>query len=385
MAVSDVVVPFTLSVPERELDDLRRRLAASRLPTAETVDDWSQGVPLARVQALVEHWQTAYDWRRCEARLNEVGQFRTQLDGVDIWFLHARSRHEDARPLLLTHGWPGSVLDFLDVLGALVDPTAHGGMVADAFHVVVPSLPGFGFSGKPTEAGWGLPRIARAWAGLMARLGYDGYIAQGGDWGAGVVNHMAAQHAPGLAGIHLNFPILVPPPLADDSEPSDEEVKALAELTAYSRDELAYATVQMTRPQTLGYGLADSPIGQAAWIYEKLALWSGHWGDPEPVFTLDQMLDTITLYWLSNSGASSARMYWESFGRDFSRMPIDAPAGVTLFRGDAYQPPRVWGERVYSDLVLWNTVHAGGHFPALEQPEAFVAEVRAFAAALRAR
>jgi epoxide hydrolase len=348
---ADAVLPLTIAVPESDLEDLRRRLDATRFPPAETVDDWSQGAPLARIEALVEYWRTEYDWRRCEARLNELGQFRTNLDGVDIWFMHVRSPHADARPLVLTHGWPGSVLDFLGAIPALVDPTAHGGTEADAFHVVVPSLPGYGFSGKPTEAGWGLPRIARAWAELMRRLGYDDYIAQGGDWGAGVVTHMARQEVPELAGIHLNFPILIPPPPPEAGEPSSEEAEVLAALEEYSKTEMAYAIQQMTRPQTLGYGLADSPVGHAAWIYEKLAIWSGFYGDPEPVFTFDQILDTISLYWLTNSGASSGRLYWESFAGDFSRAPVSAPVGVTLFGGDAYRPPRIWGERVYSDLV----------------------------------
>jgi epoxide hydrolase len=382
---ADAVLPLTIAVPESDVEDLRRRLAATRFPPAETVDDWSQGAPLAGVEALVEYWRTEYDWRRCEARLNELGQFRTNLDGVDIWFIHVRSPHADARPLVLTHGWPGSALDFLGAIPALVDPTGHGGTEADAFHVVVPSLPGYGFSGKPSRGGWGLPRIARAWAELMHRLGYDDYIAQGGDWGAGVVTHMARQEVRALAGIHLNFPVLIPPPLPDAGEPTAEEAEAMAALDEYSKAEMAYAIQQMTRPQTLGYGLADSPVGQAAWIYEKLAIWSGSYGDPEPVLTFDQMLDTISLYWLTNSGASSARLYWESFAGDFSRAPVAAPVGVTLFGGDAYRPPRIWGERVYSDLVQWNTVPAGGHFPALEQPEAFVAELRLYAAALRAR
>jgi epoxide hydrolase len=370
------VTPFKVHVPQATVDDLKNRLANARWPDKETVTDWSQGVPLAKAQALAEYWRTRYDWRRVENTLNGLPQFRTQIDGLGIYFIHVRSKHQSALPIILTHGWPGSIIEFLQVIGPLTDPTAHGGKAEEAFHVVIPSLPGFGFSDKPTEVGWGLPRIANAWAVLMARLGYSHYVAQGGDWGAGVTSWMAKQHVSGLAAIHLNLPILFPPPPAPPGGYTAAEQPALAQLGKYGSDGAAYALIQGTRPQTLGYGLADSPVGQAMWIYEKFQAWSDNKGDPAEAISVDHMLDDISLYWLTDTAASSARLYFESWGKDFGRMPIDLPVAVSIFKGDFFTPPKVWGDETYSKLFYWNEVQKGGHFAALEQPELFVVELR---------
>jgi pimeloyl-ACP methyl ester carboxylesterase len=303
-------------------------------------------------------------------------QFRTQIDGLGIYFIHVRSKHQNALPIILTHGWPGSIIEFLQVIGPLADPTSHGGKADEAFHVVVPSLPGFGFSDKPTEAGWRLPRIANAWAALMGRVGYSHYVAQGGDLGAGVSSWMAKQRVSGLAAIHLNLPILFPPPPPPPGGYTAAEQPALAQLGKYAGDGSGYASIQATRPQTLGYGLADSPVGQAMWIYEKFQAWSDNKGDPAEAISVDHMLDDITLYWLTDTAASSARVYFESFAKDFARMPIDLPVAVSIFKGDFFTPPKVWGDQTYSKLFYWNEVPKGGHFAALEQPEFFVAELR---------
>jgi epoxide hydrolase len=371
---SEAVAEFRLAIPAAALEDLRARLAATRWPEKETVGDWSEGVPLVKMKALAAYWRSGYDMRRLERRLNAVPQYRTRIDGLGIHFLHVRSKHANALPLILTHGWPGSVIEFLKVVGPLTDPTAHGGGAEDAFHIVGPSLPGFGFSDKPAERGWGLPRIARAWAVLMKRLGYGSYVAQGGDWGAGVTTWMAKQHVEGLKAVHLNLPILFPPPL--EGEPSPEEKAALGKLIAYGETGSAYARLQGTRPQTIGYSLSDSPVGQAAWIYEKLAQWSDPNDGPEHELTRDEILDNIMLYWLPNTGASSARLYFESFAADFSTQKLDIPVAVSVFPGELYRPLRVWGERAYSKLYYWNEVARGGHFAAFEQPEIFVAELR---------
>ena len=373
-AATDAVTPFELRVPQAALDDLKQRLAKTRWPEKETVGDWSQGVPLEKMKALATYWRSNYEMRRLEQRLNAFPQFRTRIDGLGIHFLHLRSKHPNALPIIITHGWPGSVVEFLEVMGPLTDPTAHGGRAEDAFHVVVPSLPGFGFSDKPTEPGWGLPRIAKAWAVLMRRLGYESFVAQGGDWGAGVTTWMAKQHVEGLKAIHLNLPILFPPPI--EGEPSAEEKAALAKLIEYGNTGSAYARVQGTRPQTIGYNLSDSPVGQAAWIYEKLVEWSDPNDEADRKLTRDEILDNIMLYWLSNTGASSARLYFESFATDFSTQKLDIPVGVSVFPGELYRPLKIWGERVYSKLYYWNDVARGGHFAAFEQAEIFVAEVR---------
>ena len=375
-AATKDVTPFSVHVPQAALDDLKRRLAAVRWPDRGSATDWSQGVPLAKAQSLIEYWRTRYNWRRAESSLNALPQFRTQIDGLGIYFLHVRSKHENALPIILTHGWPGSIIEFLQVIGPLVDPTAHGGKADEAFHVIVPSLPGFGFSDKPTEAGWRLPRIANAWAALMTRLGYSRYVAQGGDWGAGVTSWMAKQRVSGLAAIHLNLPILFPPPPPLAGGYTAAEQPALAQLGKYAGDGSGYASIQATRPQTLGYGLADSPVGQAMWIYEKFQAWSDNQSDPVEAVSVDHMLDDITLYWLTDTAASSARLYFESFAKDFARMPIDLPVAVSIFKGDFFTPPKVWGDQTYSKLFYWNEVPKGGHFAALEQPELFVAELR---------
>src|SRR6266853_898112 len=370
------VTPFKIHVPQAALDDLKKKLADARWPDKETVADWSQGVPLARAQALVENWRTRYDWRRVESSLNALPQFRTQIDGLGIYFIHVRSKHETALPIILTHGWPGSIIEFLQVIGPLTDPTAHGGKADEAFHVVIPSLPGFGFSDKPTEVGWRLPRIANAWAALMARLGYSRYVAQGGDWGAGVTSWMAKQREPRLAAIHLNLPILFPPPPPPPAGYTAVEQAALAQLVKYGSDGSGYASIQGTRPQTLGYGLADSPVGQAMWIFEKFQAWSDNKGDPAEAISVDRMLDDVSLYWLTDTAASSARVYFESFAKDFARMPLELPVAVSIFKGDFFGPPKVWADQTYSKLFYWNEVPKGGHFAAFEQPRLFVAEVR---------
>jgi pimeloyl-ACP methyl ester carboxylesterase len=375
-SATKAVTPLEIHMPAAALADLNRRLTNTRWPDKEPAADWSQGVPLAKARALIEYWRTRYDWRRVERTLNALPQFRTQVDGLGIHFIHVRSKHPDALPIIMTHGWPGSVIEFLQVIAPLVDPTAHGGGPDDGFHVVIPSLPGFGFSDKPTEPGWRLPRIAQAWGILMQRLGYTHYVAQGGDWGAGVTSWMAKQQPSGLAAIHLNLPILFPPPPPPPGGYTAEEQAALAQLERFSTDASGYASIQGTRPQTLGYGLADSPVGQAMWIYEKFQGWTDNKGEPEEAVSVDHMLDDITLYWFTNTAASSARLYYESFTKDFVRMPLELPVAISIFKGEMFRPPKVWGERTYSKLFYWNDVPKGGHFAALEQPEFFVNELR---------
>ena len=366
---STAITPFKLAIPQRDLDDLKRRLDMTRWPEREAVDDWSQGAPLARVQALVAYWRTRYNWRRCEAMLNGFGQYRTPIDGLNIHFLHVRSKHEKALPLILTHGWPGSVIEFHKVIRPLTDPIAYGGKAEDAFHVVAPSLPGYGFSDKPTRTGWDLAHIARAWAQLMSRLGYMRYVAQGGDWGSAVSTHMGQQQPAGLAAIHLNMPILSPP-----RESPPPVAPAGARPRAFRG--AGYAQIQSTRPQTVGYGLNDSPAGQAAWIYEKYAEWTDSNHNPEAVLTQDEMLDNIMLYWLSGSATSSARLYWESFDKLREVDHLDIPVGCSIFPGEVFKVQKAWGERTYAKLFYWNEVERGGHFAAFEQPEIFVRELR---------
>lgn len=368
------VTPFTLDIPQAELDQLRARLATTRWPERETVDDWSQGASLAKVRGLVEHWASAYDWRRCEAALNGFGQFRTEIDGLGIHFIHVRSPHANALPVILTHGWPGSVIEFLKVIGPLTDPVAHGGDAADAFDVVIPSLPGYGFSDKPTEAGWSVERIAAAWDVLMKRLGYDRYVAQGGDWGSAVSSAMGRQAPAGLVALHLNMVLAAPEPGAA----LDEEEKAAVKLMKkQDRWGSGYAKLQATKPQTIGYALADSPVGQAAWIYEKFHGWTDCGGDPESVLSRDEMLDNIMLYWLPNTAASAARLYWESLYAGLRPAPIEIPVACTIFPAELSRPPRRWAERLYPRLASWTAAEKGGHFAAFEQPEIFVREVRA--------
>lgn len=374
-AMTTALRPFRVAIPQIALDDLTARLDRVRWPERETVTDWSQGVPLGAMQDLVDHWRTRYDWRRCEAAINAHPQFLTELDGLDIHFLHVRSPHADALPLVLTHGWPGSVLEFLTAIPALTDPTAHGGRPEDAFHVVIPALPGYGFSAKPEAPGWDVARIARSSGTLMRRLGYERFVAQGGDWGSAVTRSMAEQRVAGLIGIHLNMVIVFPP---DDEDYADAEaLEARAAADAHRQWGLGYSTQQSTRPQTIGYALADSPVGQAAWIYEKFQAWTDNRGTPELAVSRDAMLDTITLYWLTDSAASSARLYWESFRSAFGSAPIDLPVACTIFPAEMRRPPRRWAEKVFSRIVYWNRAEHGGHFAALEQPELFVEELRA--------
>ncbi len=374
--------PFTLAIPQDQIDDLHRRLDSTRWPERETVDDWSQGVPLAELQDLVARWRYGYDWRACEARLNGFGQFTTQIDGLDIHFLHVRSPQENAVPLILTHGWPGSVVEFLTAIGPLTDPLAHGGRAEDAFHVVIPSLPGYGFSGKPVRTGWGVERIGRAWAVLMERLGYHRWFAQGGDWGAIVTTVLGAQAPQGLAGIHVNMPV-ARPTREDHANPDPEEQRAIDAGEHYKTYEAGYSTQQSTRPQTIGYALVDSPVALAGWIYEKMWAWTDNRGHPRDALSQDTILDNIMLYWLTASGASAARLYWESFGAIAKSPPIALPAGVSTFPREITRAPRKWAERLLTNIVYWNEAPRGGHFAAWEQPELFVDELRKCFALMR--
>lgn len=375
------VKPFEVAVPQAAIDDLRRRIDQARWPDRETVRDWSQGVPENALRALVSHWRHGHDWRACERWINAQGSFVTTIDGLDIHFLHIRSPEPDATPLLLTHGWPGAILEFRDAVPGLVDPVCNGGEPEDAFHLVIPSLPGFGFSGKPDAPGWGTRRIADAWTELMHRLGYETWLAQGGDWGAAVTTELGVRQTLGLAGIHVNLPLVLPaqpePPFLPD------EQAMLDAMGRYIADEAAYAQQQATRPQTLGYGLADSPIGQAAWIYEKFSSWAECDGAAESALSRSAMLDVISLYWFTNSGASSARLYWESFRDGFGARTIPIPAGCSIFPSELYRAPRRWAERVMPNLVWWSEPAHGGHFAAMEQPALFVQEMRGFARAVR--
>ena len=372
--MTTAISPFRIAVSDDVLEDLRTRLRRTRWPEAELVDDWSQGAPLQWIKDICQYWAETYDWRQREAQLNRFSQFTTEIDGLGIHFLHVRSKHENALPIILTHGWPGSIFEFLKVIGPLTNPTAYGGKAEDAFHVVIPSLPGFGFSDKPIEKGWNLPRIARAWATLMKRLGYDRWVAQGGDWGAGVTTWLAQQRAVGLAAVHLNLPIMFPPPV--EGTPNSEEKESIAQLIAFDKTLSGYAKIQATRPQTLGYALTDSPVGQAAWIYEKFGDWTDSKHDPESVLTREEMLNNISLYWLTSTATSSARLYSESFYTDFSTQKLDLPVAVSVFPGELYRPLKPWAERIYPQLYYWNEVSKGGHFAAFEQPGIFVAELR---------
>ena len=372
--MSESVDPFKLAVSDETLADLRSRLANTRWPERETVGDWSQGVPLDRNKALCDYWARDYDWRRCEARLNALGQYQTEIDGLRIHFLHVRSPDPDAVPLVLTHGWPGSVVEFLDVIGPLTDPLAHGGNAADAFHVVVPSLPGFGFSDQPATTGWRVERIAAAWITLMKRLGYGRFLAQGGDWGAAVTTAIGMLAPPECAGIHLNMPLIYPEK-EDMAQLTGAEQASVASMKFYRQTDSGYAKLQRTRPQTLAYGLTDSPAAQAAWIYEKFHAWTDNRGEPEDALTRDAMLDNIMLYWLPATAASSARLYWESLAF-FKTQPLALPVGVSIYPKEFSRPSRRWAERHFADIIHWNETEKGGHFAAFEQPDLFVAELR---------
>jgi pimeloyl-ACP methyl ester carboxylesterase len=372
--MNEKIVPYRIDIPESALEDLKRRLAATRWPDRETPGDWSQGIPLAYMEQVVRYWASNYDWRRCEARVNRIEQYKTSLDGLGIHFLHIRSPRKDALPLVMTHGWPGSIVEFLKVIGPLADPASHGGSPADAFHVVCPTLPGYGFSDKPTEPGWTTQRIARAWSALMQRLGYGRYVAQGGDWGAMVTTDIALADPEHCAGIHLNMPIVWPDP-ETMADLTPQEQAALADLQHYQDWDSGYSKQQSTRPQTLGYGLADSPAGLAAWILEKFWAWTDSGGDPENVLTRDELLDNVMFYWLPAAGASSARLYWESFNKvHFDPVPV--PAGVSIFPREIFRCSRRWAEKRFTRLVYWNELDRGGHFAAFEQPALFVEELR---------
>ena len=371
----DHIEPFRIDISDDELADLQRRLRATRWPDPETPNDWSQGIPLAYVQEVCRYWAEEYDWRATETRLNQLDQFRTQLDGLGIHFLHIRSPHDHALPLVLTHGWPGSIVEFLKVIGPLTDPTAHGGEAADAFHLVCPTLPGYGFSDKPTEPGWNIERIARAWSQLMLRLGYERYVAQGGDWGAAVTTSIGLQDTEHCLGIHLNMPI-VTPDRDTMGDLTEREQDALAGRKYYVDWDSGYSKQQSTRPQTVGYGLTDSPAGQAAWILEKFWSWTDCDGHPENVLTRDELLDNIMMYWLPGAAASSARLYWESFGRA-SMEEVQVPVGCSIFPKEIFRSSRRWAEKRFRQLVYWNELDRGGHFAAFERPDTFVNEVRA--------
>jgi pimeloyl-ACP methyl ester carboxylesterase len=373
--MSHDIQPFQISASDEELDDLTRRLRATRWPDPEPVDDWSQGIPLAYVQEVCAYWAEKYDWRAREARLNGFPQFRAVANGLGIHFAHLRSPEPDALPLVISHGWPGSIVEFHKVMGPLADPVAHGGEARDAFHVVCPSLPGYGFSDKPTTPGWGVEKIADAWAALMDRLGYGRYAAQGGDWGAMVTNQIALRDTEHCIGIHLNMPIVAPDP-ETMSDLSEREQAALASIQHYQEWDSGYSKEQSTRPQTVGYGLVDSPAGQAAWILEKFWAWTDCDGHPENVLTRDELLDNVMFYWLPRTAASSARLYWESFNSpSFEQVRI--PTGCSIYPKEIFRCSRRWAEKKFTKLVHWNELDRGGHFAAFERPEVFVDEVRA--------
>lgn len=384
--MSDQIEPFHLSIPEAQLVDLRDRLARTRWPERETVQDTSQGPPLRKVQALCEYWRDRYDWRRCEAMLNGFGQFRTTIDGLGIHFLHIRSPEPDAMPLILTHGWPGSVLEFAKVIGPLTNPAVHGGDPRNAFHLVVPSLSGFGFSDKPAETGWGVPRIADAWITLMDRLGHARWGAQGGDWGGGVTTTIGRKAPAGCVGIHLNF--VMYQPTQEEVAEADPHEQAMITSAKYYEDVLSgYAKEQSTRPQTIGYSLSDSPAGLASWIYAMFQDISESGGNPEAVLSLDEMLDDIMLYWLPNTGASSARLYWEAKASMTGlppSSPLQVPTAISMFPGEIIRISRRWADRRFGNLIRFNELKAGGHFAAMEQPAAFVEELRASFGKVRA-
>jgi len=376
--------PFTLHVSDAELEDLKRRLEHTRFPEAEPVDDWSQGLPLSYAETLRDYWLNDYDWRSRESYYNTFPQFVTEIDDLPIHFIHQSSPHPGAAPLLMTHGWPGSIVEFHKVIGPLSDPVAHGGTADNAFHVVCPALPGYGFSGKPSSTGWGVEKIAEAWNTLMTRLGYKRYFAQGGDWGSAVTTAIGIRNEGSCAGIHVNMPnaTATKEALAD---PTERDRVALKGARYYQEWGAGYSKQQSTRPQTLGYALVDSPMGQAAWIIEKFYEWMDCDGHPENVLSRDELLDNVMFYWLSASGASSARLYWESFNRAFGpgEHKVALPTGCSIFPGEIVVTPRSWAEKRYTNIVYWNELDRGGHFAAFEQPELFVAELQACFALMR--
>jgi len=390
----NAIRPFQVSFPQEELTELRRRVNATRWPEQETVADHSQGVPLATVQKLAQYWATDYDWSKCEEKLKALPHFITEIDGLDIHFIHVRSKHEDALPLIVTHGWPGSVIEQLKIIEPLTNPTANGGDASDAFHLVIPSMPGYGFSGKPTTPGWGPDRIGRAWTTLMKRLGYTKFVAQGGDWGSVIVQLMGAEAPPELAGIHTNMPGAVPEEINNAAfvgappppNLSPDERHAYDQISFFYTKDLAYAQEMGTRPQTL-YGIADSPIGLAAWILDhdarNLALIARVFDGQSEGLTRDDILDNITFYWLTNTGVSSARLYWEYKGAFFTPKGVNIPVAVSVFREEIYAAPKNWVEKAFPNLIFFNKHDQGGHFAAWEQPEALTADLRAGFKSLR--
>ena len=371
------VTPFKLDIPLSAIKDLKNRLTSARWPEVETVDDWTQGVPLSYHQTFCEHWANDYDWYQTQERLNQYNQFITNIEGLDVHFLHIRSSHANAMPLVITHGWPGSIIEFHKILKPLTDPTQHGGSAEDAFHIVCPSLPGYGFSGKPKDTGWGVEKIAAAWDTLMLRIGYDSYLAQGGDWGSAITTAIGMQDKGHCVGIHVNMPNASATKAAREN-PDEADKLALTGAAFYQQWDSGYSKQQSTRPQTLGYGLADSPIGQSAWILEKFYQWTDCKGHPENVLERDEIIDNIMFYWLTNTGASSARLYWESFGTAFSGADssVRLPTGVSSYPKEIIRTPRSWAEQRYTNIQYWNDLDKGGHFAAFEQPELFVQEMR---------
>jgi pimeloyl-ACP methyl ester carboxylesterase len=378
-----LVRPFTVAIPDSEIDDLERRLAATRWPDPQTVLDWSQGVRVENARSLVEHWAREYDWRRFERELNNLPQFVTDIDGLDIHFIHVASKNPNAMPLILTHGWPGSIVEFLKLIGPLTDPVAFGGDIADSFDVVIPSLPGFGFSGKPAETGWTVSRIANAWAELMKRLGYTRWAAQGGDWGSVVTTVLGAMQPEGLLGIHLNTQYAFPEQIPEHLSP--EEQYAVDTLALYTGVLGGSNHLQGTKPETVGIALADSPAGQAAWIYEKFQSKTDNDGLAEDAISTDDMLDAISLYWFTNSAASSARIYWENRAASMAGPKLSLPVAVTVFPRDIPRLPRSWIEDTYTNLIHYGEAERGGHFAALEQPEILVGEIRTGLRSLRSQ
>ncbi|MDB5282965.1 MAG: multidrug transporter [Bacteroidota bacterium] len=386
--------PFHVNIPKEKLTDLKRRILATQWPERETVNDQSQGVQLATMQTLAKYWATSYDWQKCEAKLNTIPQFVTNIDGLDIHFIHVRSKHKNALPIIITHGWPGSIIEQLKIIGPLTDPTAYGGKAEDAFDVVIPSLPGYGFSGKPTATGWDPQHIAKAWVVLMKRLGYTRFVAQGGDWGNAVTEQMALLTPPGLVGIHTNMPATVPADVAkalqyNEPQPSglsDDEKHAWDQLDFFYKHGLGYANEMANRPQTL-YGIQDSPIGLAAWMLDhdgvSLALMTRVFNGESEGLTKDDILDNITLYWLTGTATSSARLYWESKLPFFAPKGITIPVAVSAFPDELYQAPKSWTERAYPKLIYYNKLNKGGHFAAWEQPQTFAEEMRASFKTLR--
>ncbi|MDY0746873.1 epoxide hydrolase [Paucibacter sp. R3-3] len=389
-AGTDAIRPFRIEVSEKDLQEMRRRIRATRWPDKETVPDTSQGVQQAKLQELMSYWGTSYDWRKTEARLNALPQFVTTIDGVDIQFIHVRSKNPNAMPLILTHGWPGSPLEFLKTIGPLTDPVAHGGRAEDAFDVVIPAIPGYGFSGRPDKLGWGPDRVARAWDTLMHRLGYDHYVSQGGDHGSVISDALGVLNPKGLRGIHVNMPPTIPTELVSGifggtpapANLTADERKAYDTLSHFFARNAAYGALMVTRPQTIGYGLCDSPVELAAFMYEKIAEWTDSAGNPERVLSKDEILDDITLYWLTDTGASSSRFYWENNNNNFSAAhqktaQITVPVAVTVFPGEIYRAPKTWTQKAYPTLYYFNEVSKGGHFAAWEQPDLFADELRA--------